>query len=107
VKKFQQKVILTLTAAFLLGAVAIGPVALAMAWRTAAPGEPALVIAAPWTDVEALVAAAGGRVVAPASAPMATLGVFPDAASLARVVGAGGWLVLDGRAAAALCGVDA
>jgi hypothetical protein len=96
-----------LIGAVVLTTAAVGPAFLALSSGSPRPGEPVLVITAPWTDPESVVTAAGGRVIAPASAPMATLGVFADAAALARVGGAGGWLVVDGRAAAALCGVDA
>jgi hypothetical protein len=83
--------------------VCFGPAALALSGGAVEPGAPVLVLAAPWRDPAALVEAAGGRVIALAEAPLATLGVFPDAAALERV-GARAWAV-DGRRVAAFCGV--
>lgn len=91
--------------AALVGVVALGPAALALSGGTVAQGAPVLVLAAPWRDAAAIIEAAGGRVIALADAPLATLGVAPDEAALARLR-AEAW-VLDGRRAAAFCGVDA
>lgn len=88
------------------GLVLVGPAALALGGGRAEPGAPVLVVTAPWADPAAAVRAAGGRVIALVDAPMATLGLFPDAASLARARREGSWL-FDGRRAAALCGADA
>ncbi len=85
--------------------VALGPAATALGGAGAQPGRPSLVIAAPWVDAEAAVEAAGGRVIGPLRAPLAALGVMDDAAALdrlSRMV----WLIVDGGAAARLCGVE-
>lgn len=87
-----------------LGVVALAPAALTL--RAPAAGAPALVIAAPWADAEAVAQAAGGSVIALTRAPMATLAVFPDDSSVAAAHAAGAWLVADGAAVAALCGVN-
>jgi hypothetical protein len=87
-----------------LAIVALGPAALALGATPAQPGRPALVIAAPWTDVEAALAAAGGRAIGPVRPRIAALGVVDDPAALKRLAGEVWWIV-DGAALARLCGV--
>jgi hypothetical protein len=72
----------------------------------APPGDagPWLVLAPPWRDAAALVIAAGGREVGPATAP---LGLFAaaDAPGFPHRAAALGLLVLDVRALPDFCGV--
>lgn len=78
------------------------PVALG-ALQAPRPGEPVLVVAAPWSDgAGEVVARASGREIYPVRAPMAALAIFEDPTLLNA---AGAWLVLDGRRIAELCGV--
>jgi hypothetical protein len=88
-----------------LALVAAAASPLALSARGPVAGAPALVVAAPWTDPETVTRAAGGNVVAPRRAPMATIAVFADAEAIAAARAAGAWLVLDGAALASLCGV--
>lgn len=70
----------------------------------AAAGRPALVVAPPWgPGVAAVIAAAGGREIAPRAAPMAQLAVLDHPS---RALAAGAWAVLDARALASLCGIE-
>jgi hypothetical protein len=71
----------------------------------APPGDagPWLVLAPPWRDADALVAAAGGREVAPARAPLGLLAAA-DAPGFPGRAAALGLVVLNARAVADLCG---
>ena len=65
-----------------------------------------LVLAPPWRDAEALVAAAGGRTLGPEAAPIGRFAAadVPGFPTRARELGL---VVLDGRALANLCGTNA
>jgi hypothetical protein len=104
-RKFDDNFARGLAFCLLFFVLCLGPAALALSGGSVEPGAPVLVLTAPWRDAAGLVEAAGGRVIALDDAPLATLGVFPDAAALGRVQDLA--LALDGRRAAALCGVDA
>lgn len=66
---------------------------------------PFLVTLPPWADAEAIVTAAGGRIIGPLEAPFAVLATA-DADGFARLARArGAWFVTDGAALARLCGV--
>jgi hypothetical protein len=96
-------------AAQALAPLAAAPAAALLAARPA-PGAagPLLVVAPPWRDADALLAAAGGRPVGPAVAPLGRLAA--DAAPhrprpfVARLRAAGALLALDAGALARLCG---
>jgi hypothetical protein len=83
-------------------ALAAAPAALLAA---APPGEegPWIVLAAPWRDAGALIAAAGGQAIGPAEAPLGRLAAS-DAAGFPGRAAALGLLVLDAGAVADLCG---
>jgi hypothetical protein len=70
------------------------------------PGDtgPWLVLAPPWRDAGVLVAAAGGREVGPASAPLGRLAAAEEPGFPARAA-ALGLLVIDARALPDFCGV--
>ncbi|MCA0921806.1 hypothetical protein [Pseudooceanicola nanhaiensis] len=63
-----------------------------------------LVIGLPWLDRGAAILRAGGHEVGPLQAAMATLAQGDDPGFADRLRRAGGYLVVDGRAVAALCG---
>ena len=69
----------------------------------AARQGPVLVLVPPWTDADALVAAAGGRVIGPARAPFAVL-ADGGAGFAERLRLNGAWAVADGAGIARLCG---
>ena len=65
---------------------------------------PVLALHMPWQDGAALVRRAGGTVIGPIEGALGTLAAAPDGAALgARLMSAGAWAVIDGRAAAAFC----
>lgn len=68
-------------------------------------GAPVLVVVPPWQDAAGIVAGAGGGLIGPLRTPVAVLAApgGPDFAARLRAAGALG--VLDGRAAARICGV--
>ncbi len=68
------------------------------------PGEPVLVIAAPWVDIAGVVHAMGGVLLGPQLAPMAALMATEGDDVTARARAAGAWFVMDGRFVAAICG---
>lgn len=78
-----------------------GPVLAAMGGAPRA-GDPVVVVG---PDPEAIVARAGGMALGPSRAPLGILAVAPDRGYADRLDAAGAWLVLDGRALAALCGI--
>ncbi len=71
----------------------------------APPGEggPWIVLAAPWRDAGALVAAAGGQAIGPATAPLGLLAAS-DVPGFPGRAAALGLLVLDAGTVAELCG---
>lgn len=81
-----------------------GPAAVVLADEPQA-GSPVLVIVAPWVDAPAVVRAAGGQLIGPASAPMAALAYSPDPAFAERLAQAGAFAVRDGQRLAQICGV--
>ena len=94
-----------LLVAVVFAGVALGGPVLAVASQAARPGQPVLVVSAPWgEDRAALIARAGGRPVGPADSWLAgqAVGTGPDFADNLRAGGA--WLVLDATAIARLCG---
>lgn len=91
---------LAVSALGVVGAVAV----LAAAAPPPTPNAPILALAPPWRDAGSLVEAAGGRPLGPTGAPLATLAVADDAATLRAIRAAGVWLI-DGRAVARWCGV--
>jgi hypothetical protein len=95
---------LALGALLALGLLA-GPSA-ALLGLVAPPGGdgPVIAVAPPWTDLDAIVEAAGGRPVGPVAAPAAVTAAGPDESFSARLTAAGAWLALDGRRVAQLCG---
>ncbi|PJE27736.1 hypothetical protein SAMN06297129_0305 [Pseudooceanicola antarcticus] len=64
-----------------------------------------LVVSPPWTEREAQILAAGGRGIGPRIAAMGTLAQADAPDFGPRLRAAGPFLVLDGRALTALCGV--
>jgi hypothetical protein len=87
----------------LLLALVSGPL-LALAASPAQPGQPVLVIVAPWADPALAVQAAGGQVVSPVAGWLGILAVFEGQGMTAPRAGGGIWLMADGRAMARLCG---
>lgn len=85
-------------------AVAATPLALLSAAPPRA-GAPVLVIAAPWRDAGAIIAAAGGAVLGPQTAPLATIATSDRPDFAARLRRSGAFAVLDGTRLAAICGV--
>jgi hypothetical protein len=85
--------------------------AVAFAWVLVAPfaalpaagGGPVLVLLPPWTDADAIVTSAGGRLIGPVRAPFAVLAEggasFPE-----QVRQGGAWAVADGAVVARICG---
>ncbi len=72
-----------------------------------AAGDIVLVIAPPWSGgADALVLAAGGRLVGPFSAAFGTLAVFDTAPPIGRLVDLGAWTVRDARSISSICGVS-
>lgn len=69
----------------------------------AAGRGPVLVILPPWQDAEALVAAAGGRLIGPLRAPFAVLADGADGFA-ERLRQGGAWAVTDGAGVARICG---
>ena len=88
-------IVLALLLIFLTGPL----MALAMAPK-AVQGAPVLVVA---RDAAAVVAAAGGRIVGPTTAPMAVLATG-DSGLINRLRASKAWLVTEGRWIAQLCG---
>jgi hypothetical protein len=87
---------------------ALALLAVPAALLAAAPrGEvgPWLVVAPPWRDAGALVAAAGGQAVGPTTAPFGVLAAAEAADFADRAAGLG-LLVLDAQALPFLCGGD-
>lgn len=82
----------------------VGP-ALALVSSPAVPGEPVLVLSLPWEQsAEGLIEQAGGSLLGPISAPLATL-AMPESPDFLEKLKIGGALwVLDGRRLAAICG---
>lgn len=68
------------------------------------PSAPVLVLVPPWIDAVSLVASAGGRVVGPASAPMAVLAYSDDSEFAQNLLRSGALGVRDGSVLADLCG---
>lgn len=65
-----------------------------------------LVVIPPWRDVEVIVQAAGGRIIAPRAAPFAVLAAG-DGDDLAGSLRAGGaWWVMNGDALSSICGAN-
>ncbi|NNE51056.1 MAG: hypothetical protein HKN30_01475 [Sulfitobacter sp.] len=82
----------------------LGPL-ISLAAAQPAPGEVALVVAPPWVTLPPIIESAGGQPIGPVGTRLASFAQSDDAAFFARVKAGGAWFVLDGRAAAGLCGV--
>ncbi|MGH1330195.1 MAG: hypothetical protein ACRBBK_04890 [Paracoccaceae bacterium] len=73
------------------------------------PGQedaPVIVVVPPWKDANKIIAAGGGRIVAPQKAPFAVLAYSEDPAFSTQVVSAGAWSVINSAALAQICGAD-
>lgn len=93
-----------LLASFFLTALLAGPLAL-LASSTPVPGQPVLVIVAPWaTNVENTISAAQGDSFGPVNAPMAAFATSDDPEFIQKLHQAGAWAVIDGKTLAAICG---
>lgn len=90
-------------AAVALTITVVAPVALALSHAPPRPGEPVVVIGAPWTQASALVFAAGGRLVAPGRVASIALAWSDNAAFTSDLYRSGAWFVLDANLANALC----
>lgn len=88
-----------------LAVALIGPGALALSGSAPESGGPVLVLTAPWGDADAAITRAGGWPVGPRTAPFIAIGQLPDGRTAESLYRAGAWAVVDGRLAAALCGV--
>ncbi|MEM7530099.1 MAG: hypothetical protein AAF416_21010 [Pseudomonadota bacterium] len=84
--------------------IALGaPLAFAFAGLAPRPGEPMVVLAAPWADAARLALGAGGGLIAPGRLPAAAL-VWSENPSFAdRLYDEGAWLVLDTDLSGILC----
>lgn len=85
----------------------MGAPGLAILTQPPQSGQPVLVLAPPWLDVDGLVTAAGGGLAGPFAAPFARLAFSPsgDSPDLARrLAQSGAWAVVDGSALALICG---
>jgi hypothetical protein len=85
-------------------ALAAAPAALLAAVPPPGDAGPWLVLAAPWRDAGALVAAAGGQAVGPATAPLGLVAMAEAPGFPARAA-AMGLLVIDAGALPDFCGV--
>ncbi len=91
---------------FLIVATGLAGPVLALASAHPVGGDVMLVVAAPWTDRDALILSAGGAPVGPRSAPLGSLAVSDDGDFAAALMARGAWMVLDGRLLASICGVE-
>lgn len=82
-----------------------GPIG-AIAAAPPRPDAPILVVVAPWTDLGALVAAAGGVLIGPRIAPLGSLTSATHPDYITALGDQGAWLILDGALLANLCGVN-
>ncbi len=83
----------------------LGPSAAALAALAAPEGSgPVLVLTAPWADLPAILADAGGRPIGPALGPSAALAVSSEPDFPARLAASGAWFALDGALIAQICG---
>jgi hypothetical protein len=87
-------------------AVVLTPVVLAMS-SPPQPDEPVLVVALVGAlGLDEIIANAGGEILGPEQAPLATLAYSSDPDFINQLHLNGAWLVLDGRRIAAICGVS-
>lgn len=89
---------------FALAMVLAGPLLTLAALPSASHGL-VLVLSPPWTDREAPIARAGGHGLGTRISSLGTLAQADNAEFATRLRATGPFLVLDGRAIAALCGV--
>lgn len=71
------------------------------------PGAVVLVIAPDARVRSRAIVAAGGREIGPVVAPLASLAISQNPVFVANLRARGVWLVVDGRATAAICGLSA
>jgi hypothetical protein len=83
----------------------LGPAALALSGPAPEPGGPVLVLTAPWRDAGEALYRVGGWQVGPRNVRFVALGQLPDGVAVQSLYRAGASAVVDGRLAAALCGV--
>lgn len=65
---------------------------------------PVLVVAAPWSDLDGIIALSGGQVVGADRALFGQLGTSSDPGFSKRLKANGAWLVLDGSKTPLFCG---
>jgi len=82
-----------------------GPLGVSLAAGTKGAGEVYLVVGAPWADVEAVVAAAGGRLTGPSQPLVGRVAAGGDDGFPRRLRRAGAWLVVGNPRLLSLCGV--
>ncbi|EBA15404.1 hypothetical protein RSK20926_00590 [Roseobacter sp. SK209-2-6] len=91
----------------ILGAAAVvlcSPVLLLAAQSRPSEGEVALVIAPPWGESAAVIAAKNGLLeVTPERAPMGALVLLQSPHSIDQLYNQGAWLVVDGKRVLELC----
>ncbi|MFY0691498.1 MAG: hypothetical protein JXR14_06180 [Paracoccaceae bacterium] len=88
-----------------LGTLMMGPVLFALSSKPRL-GAPVLVVAPPWEGgARAVVQTAGLDEIGPQGAALAVLALYGQPDDLERLAAAGAWLVMDGEAIAAFCGV--
>ncbi len=91
-----------LTAAFF--AVALSPLLVLAAPQVLRPGEPVLVISAPWSlDAATVISKTGLHEISPERAPLGALTVLAKAGDEERLRQNGAWFVIDGTVIARLC----
>jgi hypothetical protein len=92
---------LLLPCAFALAALA--PL-LGMLAHPPVPGSPMLVVAPPWLNPSMLILSAGGQVIGPRSAAIASLGQSDDPGFSERLFRLGAWAVRDAQPLGLFCG---
>ncbi len=83
----------------------IAPLGVSLAGGTETASAVHLVVAAPWSDVETLVAEAGGRLSGPRHPLLGRIAAGEDGGFPRRLRAAGAWLVVSDPRLLTLCGV--
>lgn len=69
-------------------------------------GDAVVVVAPPWQDSEQVIASAGGRLIGPIQAPLASMSVLVSEQYLQELYQDGAWFVFNGKTIAAICGLE-
>lgn len=87
-----------------LGAMVVCVPLVAIAVAPLETGRPVVVISAPWADADGLIRISGGQSIGLERTPVATLAYAAQDDFFDKLKQNGAWAVLDGRAAARICG---